>query len=123
MAINMDCFGDQFFTGTGLTMNQNSRFCWRHFIDVLIELHHGLAVTNHATQIGISTLGTAGTLLFSGALQGMIGDNSGYCIQHFIMIKGFGNIIHSTAFHRIDRRAQAGIAGHNQYRHITSQLD
>ena len=46
-----------------------------------------------------------------------------YRNDHFIMVKGFGNVIDRTLAHVVNRRAQAGIAGHNNYRHLWSQAD
>ena len=39
------------------------------------------------------------------------------------MVKGFGNVIDRTLAHVVNRRAQAGIAGHNNHRHLWSQAD
>ncbi len=44
-------------------------------------------------------------------------------LEHFVVVKGFGDVIHRAHFHRVDCRAQAGVAGHDQHRRALAELD
>jgi len=52
-----------------------------------------------------------------------LGKNTLNCLDHFIVIERFGNVINRAQLHGIHRRTEAGIAGHNQYRRAPGQFD
>ncbi len=44
-------------------------------------------------------------------------------LEHFIVIEGFGDVVHRAHLHRIDCRAQARVTGHDQHRFALAELD
>lgn len=53
----------------------------------------------------------------------MIAEDTRHSLQHLVVIERFGDVIHRSHFHRIHRRAQAGVAGHDQHGRAFGQLD
>ena len=39
------------------------------------------------------------------------------------MVEWLGDVIHRAQLHGVDGRAQAGVAGHDEYRNVTGQLN
>ena len=73
---------------------------------------------------------------FRGAIAGFAGDrftaglhrltvtqDSRDGLEHFVVIERLGDVIHRAHLHRVDRRTQAGVAGHDQHRSALAEFD
>ncbi|RMV81640.1 hypothetical protein ALP02_200180 [Pseudomonas coronafaciens pv. garcae] len=124
--------GDQFLAGARFALDQHVGVGRRHFADLAIEVQHRRAGADNAdlavvilcrTFFGSARFGECAALVLQ-ALDGLpIAQDARNCLQHFVVIEGFGDVIHRAHLHRIDGRAQAGVTGHDQHRFAFAQLD
>jgi len=126
--------GDQFFAGARLTLDQHVGVGRCHLADLAVHVLHGRARTDDADlAIGGGTFvgwrGLAVGPRFGG--RGRRGcrrvlavtQDARHGLKHFIVIEGFGDVVHRAHLHRVHRRSQAGVAGHDQHRRALAKLD
>ncbi|MCY1431223.1 hypothetical protein D9M71_471860 [compost metagenome] len=127
--------GHQLFTGAGLALDQHIGVGRRDFADLAVHVLHGLARADdadfaigrcRAAFVGRCSLAIAGAWLGRRCSSGgvlPVTQNTRYGLQHLVMVEGLGDVVHRAHFHRVDRRAQAGVAGHDQHRGALAELD
>ncbi|MNX77035.1 hypothetical protein D3C86_1085560 [compost metagenome] len=121
----------QFFTGTRFALDQNVGVGRCHFADLAVQVLHRWARADNA-DFTVAVVGTgfrrtvggfAGNRFTAGLYRLSVTQDSCGRLQHFVMVEWLGNVVHRAHFHRVDRRAQAGIAGHDQHRRALGELD
>ena len=50
-------------------------------------------------------------------------ENARHGLEHLVVVEGLGDVVHRAHLHRVDRRAQARVAGHDQDRGALGELD
>ncbi|MCY1174238.1 hypothetical protein D9M73_144320 [compost metagenome] len=124
--------GDQFLAGARLALDQDIGVGRRDLADLHEEFLHRRTGADDA-DLAVDLRGAAG-----GAFGGRLGAAAGgrgaagflavledarHRLQHLVMVEGLGDVVHRAHFHRVDRRAQAGVAGHDQHRGALAELD
>ena len=124
--------GDQFLAGAGLTLDQHIGVGGRDLADLGVELLHGGAGADDADLairgggVTAATLGSLGvTAGFRGGVTVLLAILEDAChgLEHLVVVERLGDVVHRTHLHRVHRRAQAGVAGHDQHRGALRQLD
>ncbi len=124
--------GNQLLAGTGLALNQYGRVGWRDLANALEKSLHGVtgADDTHilATTIGAGR-GGLGRRLWRRSRAALLlalvagGNNALHGFNHFVMVERLGDVVDSAELHRVDRRAQAGVAGHDQHGRVRRTAD
>ncbi|MNP26756.1 hypothetical protein D3C76_1196260 [compost metagenome] len=124
--------GDQFLAGARLALDQDIGVGRRDLADLHEEFLHRRTGADDA-DLAVDLRGAAG-----GAFGGRLGAAAGgrgaagflavledarHRLEHLVMVEGLGDVVHRAHLHRVDRRAQAGVAGHDQHRGALGQLD
>ncbi|MNP10570.1 hypothetical protein D3C76_1027260 [compost metagenome] len=121
----------QFLTGTGLALDQDIGVSRRDFADLAIQVLHRWAraddadftVAVVATGFCRAIAGFGGNRFDTGLRRLPVAQDACDGLEHFVMIERLGDVIHRAHLHRVHRRAQAGVAGHDQHRSALAQLD
>ena len=100
---------DQLFTCTGFALNQYIGVGGGHFADFAVHVEHRRARANDANftvaVVHAAFVGTTGLdrWAFSGhALRVLtVSQNARDGLQHFVVIKGFGDVVDRAHFHRV----------------------
>ncbi|MNN09577.1 hypothetical protein D3C81_1224620 [compost metagenome] len=129
----MQCAGDQFLAGTGLALDQHIGVGGRDLADLAVQLLHRWAGADDAdftidcrgAVAGAALGGRSGAAAFGLVAAGFLAvlEDARHGLEHFIVVEGLGDVVHRAHLHRVDRRAQAGVAGHDQHRSALGQLD
>ncbi len=124
--------GDQFLAGARLALDQYIGVGGRDLADLAVEVLHrwagaddtDLAVTVTARGFVRRTTAFRRAALGGSALAALaITQDAGHGLEHLVVVERFGDVVHRAHLHRVDRRAQAGVAGHDQHRGALAQLD
>ncbi|MNC08372.1 hypothetical protein D3C75_559530 [compost metagenome] len=126
---------DQLFTGARLALDQHVGIGGRDLADLAVHVLHRRAGADDADfAIGgcrAAFVGRGG-LAIGGAWLGRrcgsrgvlpVAQDTRHRLQHLVVVEGLGDVVHRAHFHRVDRRAQAGVAGHDQHRRALAELD
>ena len=116
----------QFFTGTGFALDKHCGLGGGDFANQGEHLLHGLTLAKH--DLGWVRVGPAraGGITRTGCFIGsrrLACQNILYSREHFVMVEGFGNVIHGAHLHGVDCGPQTGITGHDQYRRVGGAVD
>ena len=123
---------DQLFARAGLTLHQHIGVGGGDLANLAVELLHGGAGADDADlAIGVihHLLGIATACAATGGWRGCalgflaVAQDASDCLQHLVVVEGLGDVIDCAHLHRVHRRAQAGVAGHDQHRRAFGQLD
>src|SRR5690606_38243469 len=95
-------------------------------------LHRSAGADDANLAVGVvrPLIGAAGCPRCAGGGTGLgvtgllaLAQDTGHGLQHFIMVEGLGDVVDRAHLHRIHRRAEAGIAGHDQHGSALGELD
>ncbi|MNQ85387.1 hypothetical protein D3C85_1005480 [compost metagenome] len=121
---------DQFLAGAGLALDQHGGVGRGDLADLAVELEHRRAGTDDADiTIGIAggslVAAAAGAGAFVRSRLGFLAflEDARDGLEHFVVIEGLGDVVDRAHLHRVHRRAQAGVAGHDQHRGALGQFD
>ena len=111
--------GNQLFAGAGFAVNQYGGVSRGDLVDAVIEILHHIAGAYHPGDGGAGGDRTAAGLI------GCFGfaDHTLDGIDHLVVVEGLGDIVHGAHAHGVYCGAQAGVAGHDEYRRITRQFN
>ena len=114
LALIVYCPCHQLLAGAGFPQYQNSGIGGGHFLDVLEHSLHGFAFADHAAQwVFPIELGFQGLVL---PFQRFLLEDALHRHQHFVVVEGFGDVIHRAHFHGFHSRLETGVTGHHQHR-------
>ncbi len=123
---------DQFLAGAGLALDQYIGIGGRDLANLAVEVLHGGAGADDADLAvgafrGFLRATTPHAACGSGCRGGpgflAVPQDAGDGLQHLVVVEGLGDVVDRTHLHRVHRRAQAGVAGHDQHRGAFGQFD
>ncbi|MNQ75336.1 hypothetical protein D3C85_901260 [compost metagenome] len=119
----------QLLAGAGLALDQYGGIGRRDLADLAVEVLHGRTVAddaNLATRVGrrLAALGRrTGARRLGAAGLLTLAQDACHGLEHLVVVEGLGDVVDRAELHRVDRRAQAGVAGHDQHRRAAGQAD
>ena len=122
--------GYQLLAGAGLALDQDIGVGGRHFADLAVQVLHGRAGADDA-DFAVMVAGAAfgGGCRLARRFRRMAGrrlsvaQDAGHGLEHLVVVKRLGDVVHRAHFHGVHRRAQAGVTGHDQHRRALAELD
>ncbi len=109
--MEVDCFGDQLFSGTALACYEDSTTAWSNLRNEVEDLPHLLAVSHNVFesidpfQLGFQVF----VFLQQRPLMNRLVDGE----QHNVVFKGLGDVIERTVLHAFDRILEGSISGYH----------
>ena len=123
----VQCPRHQFLAGARLALDQHVGIGGGDLADLAEQVLHRCAVADDA-DVALcrvawgAAIATARLSEGCGALL-MILKDARHGLQHFVVVEGLGDVVHRAHLHGVHRRAQAGVAGHDQHRCAFGQFD
>ncbi|CRQ78618.1 hypothetical protein PAERUG_P45_London_17_VIM_2_12_12_01636 [Pseudomonas aeruginosa] len=124
--------GDQFLAGAGLALDQYRGVGRRDLANLAVQLLHRRTGADDAyLAVGCRRAGAAlaaGLAAVGGdrgraAVLLAVLEDARHGLEHFVVVERLGDVVHRAHLHRIHRRTQAGVAGHDQNRNAFGELD